>query len=199
MIDNNDDDLKDLRSKPSKLAQPHNQNIDYYNLGIENQFSQPCYGDGWNQIDDGRYYRNDDIKNGYSDQMGYNQTDYSMQQNPNYQLNPGMLPNNTRGSFGNNQANYQVNNNIFHNNSNSSMSNIDPNLSHSEENEIADMFNRTQSVRLVKQSVNSGAITSRLNSSYESGGILDDEEFKQSNRSYLSSGSRGSNPNFAST
>lgn len=63
---------------------------------------------------------------------------------------------------------------------------------------MMDGFNRTQSVRLYANTMNSGALTSRLNSSYESG-ILDDEEARQSSRSYMSSSSKGSNPNFTST
>jgi hypothetical protein len=194
LIDNNDDDLKDNTIQPLKVEEPINQNNGYYNLGIDNQFPQTCYADGWNQINEGGYYHNKDVENSYPDHLGYSQQDFGMQPNPNYQMNPGMVPSNPHGSFANNQANYQIKNN-----SNSSMSNIDPNLSHSEENEMTDMFNRTKSVRLVNHGGNSGAMTSRLNNSYESGGILDDEEFRQSNRSYYSSGSRGSNPNFKST
>lgn len=121
-----------------------------------------------------------------------------MQNNPNYQMNPGIIPNNAYSGFTNNQTGFPVKKTLFHNNSTSSIGNID-NFSHSEEGEIPEGFNRTQSVRLYPNTINSCAMTSRLNSSYESGGVLDDEEAKQSARSYLSSGSKGSNPNFTST
>lgn len=91
----------------------------------------------------------------------------------------------------------EVPNPLFHNNSTSSIGNNE-NFSHSEEGEMFEPFNRTQSVRLYPNNVNSNALTSRLNSSYESGGMFDDEEAKHSN-SFVSSGSKGSNPNFTST
>ena len=91
-----------------------------------------------------------------------------------------------------------VNQDLLKTNSISSIENIN-NFSYSEESDLLDGFNRTQSVRLYPSNVTnpSGAITSRQNSSYESG-IMDEEEAKYESRSYVSSGSRGSNPNFSS-
>lgn len=89
-----------------------------------------------------------------------------------------------------------MNSQLMRTNSISSIDNIN-NYSYSEESDMFDCFNRTQSVRLYPSNM-SGNITSRQNSSYESGNI-DDEEMKYTPRSHFSSESRGSNMKYGST
>lgn len=178
-----------------------NQDVDsmkFYDVRENERFESGDYGNDWNQADNLMYYQHQEIENNYPEHLGYDQVDYNIQNNHNYQMNPSIIPNNTYSAFTSNHSGFSVKKTLFHNSSSSSIGNTD-NFSHSEEGELPEGFNRTQSVRLYPNKINSCAMTSRLNSSYESGGILDEEEAKHSSRSYLSSGSKGSNPDFAST
>lgn len=149
----------------------------------------------WENINNQAYYQPLNVENQFQDHMGYEVSGYNIKHNQPYTMNPAMGPVNTRNSFNHNQGSDHLNNALFRNNSISSIENIN-NFSYSEESDMLDGFNRTQSVRLYPNNL-SGAITSRQNSSYESGVL--DEEIRQTPRSYLSSGSHGSNPNYGST
>lgn len=156
-------------------------------------------------IPQNNFYPQMDQNHHYGDQhLQYEHQNYSnIQPNQGYLGNNGGIMNQpqTNNGYGNapgmEHANhdYHGNNQLLRNNSISSIDNIN-NFSYSEESDMLDGFNRTQSVRLYPSNMN-GAITSRQNSSYESG-LMDEEEHKYTPRSYMSSGSRGSNPNYNS-
>jgi hypothetical protein len=152
--------------------------------------------DQWGHPENMGYYQPHEMDS-YQDPSMYDQNQYTSEQDNGYTMNPGVGSSQGHIAY-NHDPGYQMNHTLFKNNSTSSIGNID-NFSHSEESEAMEGFNRTQSVRLYQNQVNTGAMTSRLNSSYESRGVFDDEEARQSSRSYFSSGSRGSNPNYTST
>ena len=160
----------------------------------------------WNPPDTQAYYPPDTQTYYPQNEVGvmneefpvYDHQEYEMNQPHSFLMNQEMYQNTAYNNFQGNQGNFQMNTNPFHNNSTSTTGNIE-NFSYSgEENDIQDGFNRTQSVRLYPNQINNGGLTSRLNSSYESG-IIEDEDLRHSSRSYISSGSFGSGQNFNST
>jgi hypothetical protein len=190
LIDTNDDtENKDTDSKDYNISHPSG----YYEMGIGDHYN-PHY-DQWNNIDNMGYSVPQNSEN-YSENLMYDQNDYQRHHDRVYQISSGVAGGQGHLPY-NPSANYQMNSSLFHNNSASSIVHLD-NFSHSEESDFPDGFNRTQSVRLCQNNMNTGALTSRLNSSYESG-LFDDEEAKQSSRSYFSSRSRESNANVTST
>ena len=141
---------------------------------------------------------------GWEDEFQYyNQEDINANYNPsqNYPMNSGMIQNNAYPPIpSNTQVSINRNENLNRNNSVSSIGkNIDHNLSYSEDGEVIDFLNRTQSVRMFSNPVNSCGLNSVLNNSTESGVIGEDDDFRGTSRSFISNGSRGSNPQFAST
>lgn len=165
---------------------------------LELSMCSPNYGAQWDNVDGQGFYGSGDGDGTFPEHLGFDQPEYQMQHNAAFQMNTGVMPPNAYPNFNNNQPGYQMNKTLFRNNSQSSIGKID-NFSHSGEDEFSEMFNRTQSDMLYPNAVNSNILTSRLNSSHESAGVFEDEEGKHTSRSYISSGSRGSNPNFTST
>lgn len=190
--DSDDPDPNSSQEKYEIEGGSSNSLINFY----KNESGNVIHEDDWRPPDNQTYYQNPEADPMNSNFIVYEQPEYEMSQSNQYMMNANISQNNMYNNFTANQRKFQINNNLL-NNSSSSIGKVD-NYSISEENEHQDGFNRTQSVRLYPNVINSGALTSRLNSSYESG-IQEDEDLRHSSRSYVSSGSFGSNPNFNST
>jgi hypothetical protein len=152
----------------------------------------------WNPPESQGYYPQNEVGVINDEFPIYDQNNYEMNQAHSFMLNQDVYQNSGYNNYTSNQGNYQINTNPFHNNSTSTTGNIENYSYSAEENDIQDGFNRTQSVRLYPNQMNNGGLTSRLNSSYESG-VIEDEDLRHSSRSYYSSGSYGSGQNFNST
>ena len=174
---------------------------DMYNYQ-KNQQEQPVNPSienvDWNPPESQTYYPQNEVRVINDEFPVYEQNDYELNQPHSFMLNQEMYQNSGFSNFTTNQGNYQMNTNPLHNNSTSTTGNIENYSYSAEENDIQDGFNRTQSVRLYPNQINNGGLTSRLNSSYESG-VIEDEDLRHSSRSYVSSGSYGSGQNFNST
>lgn len=176
MIDEDFPETKETPEEPKELK----SQLKFYEMGMDMNFNQPSSND-WDEEE--KYYNHQEIGQNYD-------------QNPNYPINSGMVPNSHYPSYQNQQANYNNNPNLFGNSSTSSIGNKEHNLSYSEDGDGLDYLNRTLSVRMFNPSCGMNSI---LNNSYESGGIIEDNEVGRSSRSFVSSNSRESNHHFAST
>lgn len=141
------------------------------------------------------FYQPIDANDQYQDHHTFDQHNFGISHNQGYMVDSGIVAQNTGQNFNPNNGIDHVGHQLFRNSSISSIDNKN-NYSYSDESDMLDGFNRTQSVRLYPSNM-SGAITSRQNSSYESG-LIDDEEVKNTPRSVLSSGSHQSNRNYGS-
>jgi len=179
---------------------PVEESLPVFPVNTTSHMHNQSFNNDWNPVTNREFYPPMKSINTYTDHFTVDQVNYRMHRNHSYQFNQNMIAANSNlnnsNNFNSNQGRDQLNKTLV-NNSSSSTGNID-NFSYSEDSSMFDGFNRTQSVKLYPSNINSCALTSRHNTSYESG-ILDDEEIKHSSRSYFSSGSHGSNPNFTST
>lgn len=172
MIDEDFPEPKEPFQAPKELK----NKLNFYEMGMDMNFNQPS---GYNWEEEQKYYSHEE-----------------MGKNLNYPHNSGIMNNGHYPSYQNHQAIYQMNHHLFGNSSSSSIGNKEHNLSYSEDGDGLDYMNKTQSVRMFNPSC---GMNSNLNNSYESGGIIEDNDVGRSSRSYVSSNSIGSNPHFAST
>lgn len=180
LIERNINDLIDSEVTEEKSDTKGKEKANQLNLqdmGLDSQFSN---NQNWEE--DFQYYNQEDMSNNYDQ---------------NYQMNHGIMPNSHYPKF-DPSAQSQFQGNLFRTNSSSSIGNIEHNLSYSEDGESLDFLNRTQSVRMFPNPVNSAGMNSILNNSNESGVIGEEEDARCTSRSFISTNSRGSNPHFQS-